>query len=146
MSRRMKYRDYLDESDFDFDVDTESDAGESEVAWAQCDSCDKWRQHNMKDPNGKFQCEMVGNGVSCATPEDEDEDPSAGKNACKDIIHDAGASRQRLRPAPLPLLLLNPKHPSEEAAQGSINWAAKTAQKPWAWWSRSDMPEGATGP
>lgn len=85
----MKYRDYSDESDFDFDADTESDAGESEVAWAQCDSCDKWRQHNMSDPNGKFQCEMVGNGVSCATPEDEDEDPSAGKDAGKDIIHDA---------------------------------------------------------
>jgi hypothetical protein len=66
----VQYRN-SDESDFDWD---ESDIDEEEVAWAQCDHCDKWRKFEVKDESAKFSCSMVGNGVSCSTPGDDEED------------------------------------------------------------------------
>jgi hypothetical protein len=52
-------------------------ADESNVNWAQCDNCDKWRI--VKEVgDGFFECSMVGGNVTCETPEDnDDEDPAS---------------------------------------------------------------------
>jgi len=92
--RRTRRRKFTADSssDDDFGIESEDDheleyqpGNEIETSWAQCDVCDKWRvtsgRCDVQEDEDGFVCEMVGGGVTCATPEDQDEDAADDSSA-----------------------------------------------------------------